>query len=164
MDTCLRVANRFGWTFCSLRKSSLRYLAAKFKSPLYPLSDPARLAAVDVPYEVIRNKFWEQSGGFIFNKMLAPLFGIPPKQERIDECVKVLDTKLAEFATSFFPNGSQWITGSSLSVADICLGVLLTHVSWAGYEIKTPRIQKFLADFTSLPWYAETGFAKVTKK
>lgn len=145
--------------------SIVRYLAHKFPQQadfLYPTQNLRSLGLVDTAYEHMRQKIWDHSSGLIFHRFIVPVFQKKePDQQRVQQCLDNLDRTLEHVALNFFKDGaSKWVLGGErLSLADIVLGTILTHLELVQYKPKSPRLEQFLHDFKSEPFYAKTLFA-----
>eukprot|EP01089_Gocevia_fonbrunei_P002317 TRINITY_DN122_c0_g1_i1.p1 TRINITY_DN122_c0_g1~~TRINITY_DN122_c0_g1_i1.p1 ORF type:complete len:218 (-),score=49.58 TRINITY_DN122_c0_g1_i1:71-724(-) len=122
----------------------IRFLAAKHKSDLYPINDPARLGVIDSAYEHIRQKPWETVSSLVFQTYIAPgLYNTPPDEEKVNATLEKADQQLQFINDNFFKTSPDFVVGNSLSIADIALGTTVFHGTLAkpAYNVdKFPKV------------------------
>ncbi len=138
----------------------IRYLALRFKSPLFPHHDLARVGLIDSVQTHIRQKAWDHGTGLVFQKVMKKLFtGQDGDPARIEAAEKGLEKTLGFIGDTWFKAGGDWLLGE-ISTADTTLATLLSNAKRAGYAPSHPRIQAFYAHWRAQPFFAHSPYAK----
>jgi glutathione S-transferase len=127
------------------------YLAEKAGSDLWPKEHQL---------SILRWMFWEQShfmyatGMVFFQKLLKPLLGQDPDEDRITEGVakfrrhaRALDECLRD---------RKWLVGDAMTLADLAVAAQLTYAEATGVPVdEFPNVQRWYAAIEDLPeWQA----------
>jgi len=103
----------------------IRYLASKYPSRLYPLTDPVRLAEIDSAYEYIRQNPWRPINRLFFQLVVGPRFrNIPTEPDKVLLLLPDIE-KYMKIVNEIFFQKSIFVAGDEFSVADIALGILV---------------------------------------
>lgn len=130
----------------------LIYLAEKAGSGLWD---------EDRKLEILQWMFWEQShfmyatGMLFFQKLLKPLIGQEPDEDRIGEATakfrrhaKALDGHLAN---------RDWLVGDAMTLADLAVAAELTYADATGLPMdEFPNVQRWYRAIEELPAWQST--------
>ena len=136
----------------------LQYLAAKRpESALFP-SDPTKQA------DVARWQFWQTAhwgpvaGIYTFERVVKKLANLGPADETAIAKAEPDFHKFAGVLNGHL-RGRKWVTGDTLTVADISIGAWMVYGGQAGFPLDAyPEITRWYASIVALPaWRKATA-------
>jgi glutathione S-transferase len=127
------------------------YLAEKAGSDLWPKEHQL---------SILRWMFWEQShfmyatGMVFFQKLLKPLLGQDPDEDRITEAVAKF--RRHALALDECLRDRKWLVGDAMTLADLAVAAQLTYAEATGVPVdEFPNVQRWYAAIEDLPeWQA----------
>jgi len=109
-----------------------KYLAKKQKSELYPQAIQARYI-VDQWVDFISAHIGQAMNRVVFNRMFAPLIGVPVDENSLRDGLNFLNRFLPIMENQL--NKQRFVCGEDLSLADICLLSTLDPVELSNMDL-----------------------------
>lgn len=120
--------------FCLFESNAIcRYMANKIDSPLYPSEAQAR-ALVDQWIDFSSHHILTNMAKILFNVLFAPLFGVEPNPNSIEEGKRFLNAQLPIIETQLQKN--NMLCGDKLSLADITMLAAMEPFEMIKYSLK----------------------------
>eukprot|EP01101_Sappina_pedata_P001123 TRINITY_DN11230_c0_g1_i1.p1 TRINITY_DN11230_c0_g1~~TRINITY_DN11230_c0_g1_i1.p1 ORF type:complete len:226 (-),score=110.56 TRINITY_DN11230_c0_g1_i1:109-756(-) len=134
----------------------IRYLAAKHPNSVFPVGDAKAQATIDSHAELIKSKL-STFGSLVFNKVFAPKFGAPSDEAAAEKAKEEVNKGLTHLESTVFKTSPHYVVGSSISLADVYLGVILTQLELVQFDLSAfPKAKEFITHLKTLPAYSKT--------
>jgi len=136
----------------------VRYLAAKHPSSIYNTSDAKKRGIVDAHYELIKSKLQDPTGKLVFeSKIKKAIFKQEPNQQVITDAQTALASSFSHLESHLFKENPKYVVGSELSLADIILGVWLSQLEIAQFDLTPyPKTKAYYESFKTCPIFIES--------
>jgi len=136
----------------------IRYLAAKHPNSVFPTSDPKAQATIDQYAELIKSKLMQHTGTLFFNTLISKkVFNRDPDENAIKTSNEALATSFAALENFIFHDSPNFVVGSSLSLADVFLGVLLAALSLLNYNLDPyPKVKAYWAHLQTVQSFIDS--------
>lgn len=130
------------------------YLEAKFPAPALLPADPAARARA-VWFEEFSDTILVPAGGKVFfNRIVAPMVGLPADLAAADKAQAEELPKLYAYLEEQVPPGGGWLAGEALSIADIAVAspfVNMMHAGAAPDPASYPKLCAWVARWFERP-------------
>ncbi|KAF8516155.1 glutathione S-transferase-like protein [Hysterangium stoloniferum] len=131
-----------------------RYLAAKAGSPLFPISDPKKLAEFEVAASIEYSNFDPYASKIALEKVFKPLRGLATDEAVVAERLAGLTAKLEAYEVIL--GKQKYLAGDEVTLADLFHLPYGSVLVQAGVDIfSTPNVKRWWNDISSRPsWQA----------
>ncbi len=128
-----------------------RYLGGKVGGPMYP-DDPHQQAKVDQWMEFAVNHIRTNMSKVLFNRMFAPMMGLPVDESSLKEGQDFLDQYLPMVENQLAD--STFITGDQMTLADIALIAAMEPFDQVQISLESyPHITSWRSGIMAQPFY-----------
>jgi len=129
----------------------IRYLSAKYHNDILPVTDPKKQALIDEHTELVKSKIQSHSATLVFQKVFAKaVFGREPDVKAIEDAQTGLTTGFGHLESSLFKESPHHVVGTSLSLADVVLGIFLSQLSIVKQDLTPfPKVNAFYQNLST---------------
>lgn len=137
--------------YISESNTILRYLCQKYNNPLYPENLKQR-CEVDQWLDFISIHIEEQVNRLVYQMFVAPHVGVHPSERALKEASYLLSYHLPSVEKQL--QLKDYLTGDTLTIADICLLAALDPIELIGEDLSTyPSLIKWRQKLCSEVFY-----------